>query len=93
MLKAPPSSHRVSRLRSNWSGVTAVDLYTVHGLDRILPDVILKMMGSAGTLGVHWYLSRPPIVGIEFEMDLRGVMSRIRALTPKRAIPENLPCL
>jgi hypothetical protein len=54
-----------------------VDIYTIHALERILPDVILKRIGSAGVLGVRWFFSRPPIAGIEFEMDLRGVMSRI----------------
>ena len=64
---------RLHGLGADWSGVTAVDIYTVHALERILPDVILKRIGSAGVLGVRWFFSRPPIVGIEFEMDLRGV--------------------
>jgi hypothetical protein len=53
--------------------VTAVNIYTVHALERILPNVILKKIGSAGALGVCWFFSRPPINGIEFEMDLRGI--------------------
>jgi hypothetical protein len=28
--------------------------------------------------GVHWYYSHPPIQGIEFEMDIRGVRREIR---------------
>jgi hypothetical protein len=64
---------RLHGLGADWSGVTDVDIYTVHALERILPDVILKRIGSAAVLGVRWFFSRPPIVGIEFEMDLRGV--------------------
>jgi hypothetical protein len=64
---------RLHGLGADWSGVTDVDIYTVHALERILPDVILKRVGSAAVLGVRWFFSRPPIVGIEFEMDLRGV--------------------
>ncbi len=64
---------RLHGLGADWSGVTDVDIYTVHALERILPDVILRRIGSAGVLGVRWFFSRPPIVGIEFEMDLRGV--------------------
>ena len=64
---------RLHGLGADWSGVTDVNIYTVHALERILPDVILKRIGSAGALGVRWFFSRPPIVGIEFEMDLRGV--------------------
>jgi hypothetical protein len=69
---------RLHGLGADWSGVTAVDIYTVHALERILPDVILKRIGSAGVLGVRWFFSRPPIVGIEFEMDLRGARSEDR---------------
>ena len=53
--------------------MTEVDIYTIHALEGIVPDVILKRIGSAEALGVRWYFSRPPIVGIEFEMDVRGV--------------------
>jgi hypothetical protein len=64
-----------SRLRGlgvDWFGVTDVNIYTIHPLERILPEVILKRIGSAGACGVRWFFSRPPIVGIEFEMDVRG---------------------
>jgi hypothetical protein len=64
---------RLYGLGANWSEVTAVDIYTIHALERILPNVILKRIGSAAALGVRWFFSRPPIVGIEFEMDLRGI--------------------
>jgi hypothetical protein len=63
---------RLYGLGGDWSGVTDVDTYTVHPLERILPDVILMRIRSAGVLGVRWFFSRPPIEGIEFEMDLRG---------------------
>src|SRR5262249_22050930 len=63
---------RLRGLRADWSGVTDVNIYTIHALERILQEVILKRVGSAGALGVRWFFSRPPIVGIEFEMDLRG---------------------
>jgi hypothetical protein len=63
---------RLNGLGGTWSGVTAVNIYTVHPLERILPEVILKRIGSAGEHGVRWFFSRPPIVGIEFEMDVRG---------------------
>jgi len=69
---------RLRGLRADWSRVTAVDLYSVHSLDRLLPDLILKMIGVAGGHGVRWFFSRPPIEYIEFEMDVRGVRSELR---------------
>jgi hypothetical protein len=68
---------RLYGLGANWSGVTDVDIYTVHALETILPDVLLKRIGSAGALGVRWFFSRPPIIGIEFEMDVRGVRTKV----------------
>jgi hypothetical protein len=30
--------------------------------------------GPAAVHGVRWYPSHPPIIGLEYEMDLRGVV-------------------
>jgi hypothetical protein len=35
--------------------------------------VLLPRIGTAALKGMTWHYSRPPIVDIEFEMDLRGV--------------------
>jgi hypothetical protein len=64
---------RLHGLGAGWAQVTAIDVYTVHPIDRLLPESILRRVGPAGVHGVRWYYSRPPIEGIEFEMDLRGV--------------------
>jgi hypothetical protein len=63
---------RLHGLGVAWSRVTEVNIYTIHALERILPKVILNRIGAVGALGVRWFFSRPPIVGIQFEMDLRG---------------------
>lgn len=64
---------RLSALNAHWSDVTVVNIYTAHNIMPFLQRVILKHMGKAARLGVHWYLSRPPVTDIEFEMDMRGV--------------------
>jgi hypothetical protein len=69
---------RLEGLGVGWPVVTAIDVYTVHPLERLLPGVILERSGPASHRGVHWFFTRPPIVGIEFEMDLRGVRSELR---------------
>jgi hypothetical protein len=63
---------RLHGLGADWSRVTTVDVYTVHPMERVLPNVILRRIGSAAVLGIRWFFSRPPIIGIEFEMDVRG---------------------
>ena len=71
-------ANRLRGLEADWPMVTAVDVYTVHPIDRLLPEVVLGPIGAAAIHGVHWHYSRPPIEDIEYEMDLRGVRTEIR---------------
>ena len=64
---------RLTGLGAAWADVTAVDLYTLHSPEPFLANVILEALGPAAIHGVHWHYSRPPIAGLEFEMDMRGV--------------------
>jgi hypothetical protein len=64
---------RLAGLGATWGDVTAVDIYTAYPLEGFLATEILAPMGPAAIHGVHWYLSHPPIAGLAFEMDLRGV--------------------
>jgi len=64
---------RLAGLGAAWADVTAVDLYTLHSPEPFLANVILEALGPAAIHGVHWHYSRPPIAGLEFEMDMRGV--------------------
>jgi hypothetical protein len=58
--------------------VTAANVYTVRELQPYLAGTVLTALGPSAVHGVHWYYTRPPIVGIEFEMDVRGVRREIR---------------
>jgi len=71
-------ANRLRSLNGDWRMVTAVDVYTIHSIDRLLPEIILSQIGGAAIHGVHWHYSRPPIDDIEFEMDLRGVRCELR---------------
>jgi len=64
---------RIRGLGAEWADVTQTNLYTVHPVCPWLNSEILGKMESAQLQGVNWYFARPPIVSIEFEMDLRGV--------------------
>lgn len=64
---------RLMALGGDWPRVTAIDVYTAEPISGFLVDELLKPAGPAAIHGVHWYPSRPPIRGLEFEMDLRGV--------------------
>ncbi len=68
---------RMAGLEANWADVTAIDLYTVHSPKPFLRD-LLGQIGPASAHGLTWHYSRPPISGLEFEMDMRGVRRELR---------------
>ena len=64
---------RLGEMGGAWADVTAVDVYTVHPVIEALEELVFSRMGSAAIHGVQWFHARPPVLEIEFEMDLRGV--------------------
>ncbi len=68
----------LAALATDWSTVTALNLYTQHDLHAILPAEILAAMGPAAMHGIHWYYSRPPVIGLEVEADVRAIRQEIR---------------
>ena len=69
---------RLAALGGQWTDVTAVDVYTAHPIFPFLASGVLAHLGPAARHGVHWHLSRPPIEGLEYEMDMRGVRREVR---------------
>ena len=72
--------NRLRGLGGDWPAVTAIDIYTAHSIEPLLPEIILGRAGGAAAHGVRWFYSRPPIEGIEYEMDLRGVRTELRLM-------------
>jgi len=62
---------RLALLDFSWADTTATQVYTVHDLHPFFADEIVRR--GAARLGLVWHLSRPPIRGLEFEMDCRGI--------------------
>ncbi len=62
---------RMSAFGGNWKDTTAVQLYTVHDVYSGLESEL----GRRGVLhnGLTWHFSRPPIIGLDYEMDCRCV--------------------
>ncbi|MFM1801275.1 MAG: hypothetical protein RJA81_627 [Planctomycetota bacterium] len=63
---------RLTGLGADWKDVTATNIYTIHPMDVVIKEVLNELTQPAGLHGYQWYFSRPPIVEIEYEMDLRG---------------------
>jgi hypothetical protein len=64
---------RLRTLGGDFRRVTAIDIYTAEPIHALVLDEVLGPAGPAAIHGVHWYPSRPPIQGLDYEMDMRGV--------------------
>jgi hypothetical protein len=64
---------RMSAFGGTWKDTTAVQLYTVHDIYFLLQSEL----GRRGVLrdGLTWHFDRPPVIGLDYEMDCRCVHS------------------
>ena len=66
---------RMAALGFGWADVTETQLYTVHDIHALLGE---EMVGRGATPGgLTWHFCRPPVVGLDFEMDVRGIPREI----------------
>lgn len=62
---------RMKILNVGWQHTTTTQVYTVHDFHPFLADGMVSR--GAVPAGLTWYYARPPVVGLDFEMDLRGI--------------------
>lgn len=62
---------RMQLLGFDWGSVTATQLYTVHDVHPFVGDELVKR--GAMRAGLTWHFVRPPILELEYEMDVRGI--------------------
>ncbi len=62
---------RMTALGFGWADVTATQVYTVYDIHPFLADEIVRR-GAAGA-GLTWHYARPPVQGLDYEMDVRGL--------------------
>ncbi len=62
---------RMGALGMGWNAATATQAYTVHDLFPVLESELAARGAVAG--GLTWHYARPPVEGLDYEMDARGV--------------------
>lgn len=62
---------RLGLLGQSWAATTATQVYTVHDLHSFFGDEIVRR--GAARAGLTWHLCRPPVRGLEYEMDCRSI--------------------
>jgi len=66
---------RLTALGLTWQDVTKVQAYSIHNI----ADLVSELLSKPGLIpnGLCWYFARPPVAGLEFEMDLRGSVNEL----------------
>ncbi len=62
---------RMAALGFGWADVTATQVYTVYDIHPFLADEIVRR--GAAAAGLIWHYARPPVQGLDYEMDVRGL--------------------
>lgn len=70
---------RVRALGFEWKDAISTQAYTVQDIGAVVGDEVFKQGAAPG--GLTWTYCRPPVVGLEYEMDVRGAAREI-VLTP-----------
>ena len=66
---------RMQALGFGWVDATAVQVYTVHDFHSLVADEFAAR-GAMDT-GLTWHYARPPVQGLDYEMDVRGVATEL----------------
>jgi hypothetical protein len=61
---------RLAALGFSWKDAVSTQAYTVQDIGALAGAEIAARGAAAG--GLSWHFARPPVVGLEFEMDVRG---------------------
>ncbi len=62
---------RMGALAGSWAETTATQLYTVHDIHPLIAAEIVPR--GAARHGLTWHHCRPPVTGLDYEMDCRRV--------------------
>jgi len=66
---------RLKALGFSWQDAISTQAYTVHDIGALIGPQFAARGAMAG--GLSWHLAKPPVVGLEFEMDVRGAAREI----------------
>lgn len=62
---------RMGALDKGWPDVTETQLYTIFDIHPHFADEFIRRGAARG--GITWHFCRPPVLGLDYEIDVRGV--------------------
>jgi hypothetical protein len=66
---------RLKALGFGWQDAVSTQAYTVQDIGALVGEEIFRKGVAPG--GLSWHFTRPPVVGLEYEMDVRGAAREI----------------
>jgi len=66
---------RMGALGVGWADVTGIQLYTIHDIHAHFAEEYVRR--GAAAAGLTWHYARPPVEGLEYEVDVRGVSKEL----------------
>lgn len=67
--------NRLRALGFGWQDAVSTQVYTVQNIGHLVGEELAKRGTMSG--GLIWYYVRPPVVGLEYEMDVRGAVREL----------------
>jgi hypothetical protein len=66
---------RLKLLGFSWRDAVTTQVYTVQNIGHLVGELLAARGACEG--GLVWYYARPPVIGLEYEMDVRGAAREI----------------
>lgn len=63
---------RLAALGFGWADAVSTQAYTVQNIGHLVGEAFAGRGAASAAGGLVWVYSRPPVIGLEFEMDVRG---------------------
>ena len=66
---------RLTLLGFSWADAVSTQAYTVQNIGHLIGELMASRGACEG--GLAWHYARPPVIGLEYEMDVRGAAREI----------------
>jgi hypothetical protein len=63
---------RLAGFDLSWEHCRTINVYTKHPIEGPVLESLRRRVGEASIHGIHLYNTAPPVIDIEFEMDVKG---------------------
>jgi hypothetical protein len=70
-------TEKLRDLGTSWRSATEIRVYAVHPVGELITDLIVPMAGFGARNGVTWQYTRPPVQGLEIEIDVARILQNL----------------